>query len=292
MKKCFWAAAAAALLLAATPARAQPAKPEVSNEATAAASAASAAMERAKRQAAGPMRVILEASKSRRKVGDADGTAPASLPATPPAAPSADGGSMRTVSSRSPSPSPPTPVPEPVTRSVSALAPTPVPLPVRVPPVEAATTPAAGAGAAPSGVVTEFTLTSETLQGRTEAARVPGLELSGAGAGSLAPPAAATLATVPKFATAPNTGSLVKVQLVSQVDPALTQRQLEDMGRNALVSVDLTIRANGTVRSVAMVPPTPRGIQRALLEALEQWRFSPLPEERVHRVQLVFNPES
>ena len=294
MWKCFWAAAAA-LLLAAAPARAQTAKPDVASEA---ATAASAAMERAKRQAAGPMRVILEASKSRRKIGDADGTVPVPSTASSPLTLPADSGSVRTVASRSLA----TASPEPVTRSRAVVASAPVPPPVVVPVAAALTAPVsapvtspvtASAVAAPSGVVTQFTLTSEPLQGQSEAARVPGLELSGAVSATPAPPAAATLATVPKMAAAPNTlGSLAKVRLINRVDPALAQRQLDDMGRNALVTVDLTIRADGTVRNIAMVPPTPRGIQRAVLEALEQWRFEPLPEERVHRMQLIFNPES
>ena len=285
MWKCFWAAAAA-LLLAAAPARAQTTKPDVASEAAA---AASAAMERAKRQAAGPMRVILEASKSRRKIGDADGTAPVPSTASSPAALPTDSGSVRTVASRSLA----TGSPEPITRSMAGLASAPVPPPVVLSVAGALTAPVtAPAVAAPSGVVTQLTLTSETLQGKIEAAQVPGLELSGAVSATPAPPAAATLATVPKMAAAPNTlGSLAKVRLINRVDPTLAQRQLDDMGRNALVTVDLTIRADGTVRSVAMVPPTPRGIQRALLEALEQWRFEPLPEERVHRMQLIFNPE-
>jgi hypothetical protein len=34
-----------------------------------------------------------------------------------------------------------------------------------------------------------------------------------------------------------------------------------------------------------------RQLQRALTTAMEQWRFDPLPTQRQHRVELVFNPD-
>ena len=82
-----------------------------------------------------------------------------------------------------------------------------------------------------------------------------------------------------------------KVKLINRVDPELGQRQLDDLGRNAVVTVDLTIRADGSVAAVTMVNLPPRGLQRALVSALEQWRFEPLPSQRVHRVELLFNAE-
>ena len=71
---------AAAWMLVAASALAQTAKPDAAAEA-----AAAAAMERAKRLAAGPMRIILEASKSRRKVAEAE--PPAAAEAVARAAP-------------------------------------------------------------------------------------------------------------------------------------------------------------------------------------------------------------
>lgn len=285
MWNCFWAAAAALLLLlvAAAPARAQTAKPDAATEAAA---AASAAMERAKRQAAGPMRVILEASRPRRKTTDAEASA------TTPAAAQADSGSVRAVANRSPSVA--AAVPEAITRSVAvapAPAPTSAPTPVVPQPVQTAAPPPAVAApvvAEPSGVVTQFTLTSEALQGKAAAARVPGLEVSGATT-TTPVSAVANLASLPAV---PNRSlDPARIKLLSRVDPELPQRQLDDLGRNAVVTVDLTIRADGSVGNVAMVPPTPRGIQRAVVAALEQWRFEPLLSDRVHRVQLIFNSE-
>ena len=123
------------------------------------------------------------------------------------------------------------------------------------------------------------------------AAWAPGLETTGSLIGT-EPPAATALANLPKLPGVPTTAAgPASVKLINRVDPELPQRQLDDMGRNAVVTVDLTIRTDGSVGNVAMVRPTPRGIQRAVLAALEQWRFDPLPSERVHRVQLIFNPE-
>lgn len=112
---------------------------------------------------------------------------------------------------------------------------------------------------------------------------MPSLEATAAAPVGLALPAGAAL---PTLGVGP-----AKVKLKNRVDPELGQRQLDDLGRNAIVTVDLTIRADGSVASVAMVSTPPRGLQRPLLAALQQWRFEPLPSERVHRVELLFNAE-
>ena len=274
-------AAAAMMLLAAELAGAQTAKPE--NAAEAAAAAASAAMERAMRQAAGPMRVILEASKSRRKNAEPD------APVLPPA----DSGSVRAVASRSASPA--VAAPEPVTRALAAAAPTPAPMPAPavaravaplVAPLVAPEPPVATASAAPvsKGAVAQLTLSSEALQGKGDSALVPALEAVGAA------PAAALLPAGAMTQFNPSAGP-AKVKLIIRVDPEVAQRHLDDMRRNTVVTVDLTIRADGSVGAVTVLPPSPRGIQRALVDALEQWRFEPLSSQRMHRVQLIFNPE-
>ena len=114
-------------------------------------------------------------------------------------------------------------------------------------------------------------------------APVPGLEVSAAAPVGLALPTGAVL---PSLDIGP-----ARVKLINRVDPDLGQRQLDDLGRNAVVAVDLTIRADGSVASVAMIGQPARGLQRALSAALEQWRFEPLPSQRVHRVELLFNTQ-
>ena len=79
-------------------------------------------------------------------------------------------------------------------------------------------------------------------------------------------------------------------KLTNMVEPVIPQRVLDGIGRLGEVSVDITIRADGTVAEVAMLPPAPRQIQRYVEAAVEQWRFEPLSAERLHRMQLVFNP--
>ena len=257
-------AAAVSVLLAAASAGAQTAKPETAAEAAAA--AASAAMERAKRQAAGPMRVILEASKSRRKTAEPD---------TPTPQP-AETISVRAVASRTAAPTALPTAPEAVTRSVGAAQPAPAPVTAPVSAVPAVS--------APPGVATQMTLSSAALQGKGVTTPVPGLE-GVSGALAAAPFPSSPLA-LPNLSVGP-----AMVKLMTRVDPQVAQRLLDDMGRNAIVTVDLNIRADGSVSAVTLVPPSPRGIQRAVVAALELWRFEPLPSDRVHRVQLIFNPE-
>ena len=205
---------------------------------TEAAAAAAAAMERAQRQAANPMRFILEAGKAKPKpAGEASAGAATTTAA---AAPRADAGAI-------------TPR--------MATAPEPV-------------APTAG----------QAKLTADSLQRQTVALAVPALEVSGASAPAM--PALAALAVA-----APALATPARPKLVSMVEPVIPPRALDDAGPLGTIMVDLTIRPDGSVAAVAMVAPVPRQIQRYVVQALEQWRFEPLPAERLHRVQLVFNSE-
>ena len=253
---------------------AAPAKPDA--KADPKAEEAAAAMERAKRLAAGPMRVILEASKGKRPPAEA----------APVTAASPEGSSLRTVATRSAAPQditvrsapapPATLVETPAAAPAPAVvAPAPAPAPSPTPtPTPAATT-----------VSTQITLSSETLQSRSVAA-VPGLERATPAAAQAMPAVPAAPAALPKVAD-----TLIKPKLVRRVDPELSQRLLDDMGRNAVVAVDLTIRADGSVGGVNLVTTVPTRVQRVVVGALEQWLFEPLASDRVHRIELVFNGE-
>lgn len=253
-----WALAPLALLLSLglQAQTAAPAKPDPKAE------EAAAAMERAKRLAAGPMRVILEASKGKR------------VPAEAAAAPvTSDAGSVRNVASR------PQPAPETAPRAVPAT---------QAAAIETAPAPAPAVAApapAPSAVTTQITLSSDALQGHSVTA-VPGIERAAPASAASMPNLPAAPTVMPKVADA-----LVKPKLISRVDPELSQRLLDDLGRNAVVSVDLSIRANGTVGGVGFVTNVPPRVQRVVLAALEQWRFEPVASDRVHRIELVFNGE-
>ncbi len=257
------AAVAALAMLAACAAAAQTAKTDAAADA--------AAMERAKRQAAGPMRVILEASKARRKNTEAE-AAPA------PAAANTRGIPQRVAGAAD--------------ASDAAVAASPTP----VAPAAAAPSAVSAAASAPvpspsSGVVTQITLSSAALENRAPVAPVPALESAGAAArvSPLALPAApaAQLPTLTVNAPAAD----VRPRISRMVEPEVPQRVLQDIAVNTAVIVDLSLRADGTVAAVNVVPPVPRQLVRIIAAALEQWRFEPLPAARVHRIELVFNAD-
>lgn len=75
------------------------------------------------------------------------------------------------------------------------------------------------------------------------------------------------------------------------VEPELNPRWLEQLLRPE-VTVQFTIRADGAVEAVQVLPPVPRQMVAPILAAVEQWRFAPVPAPRPYRVQLVFRPGS
>lgn len=258
-----WALAPLALLLT-MGVHAQTAAPAKSDaKADPKAEAAAAAMERAKRMAAGPMRVILEASKGKR------------VPAEAVAAPAADSNSVRTVATRA------AVVPEAAARAAPAAqanAAETVPAP-------AAAAPAPAPAPTANAVSTQITLNSESLQGQS-VANVPSIERAASAGAAVMPNLPTAPMVLPKVADA-----LVKPKLINRVDPELSQRLLDDLGRNAVVSVDLSLRADGSVAGVVFVTSVSTRVQRAVAAALEQWRFEPLASDRVHRVELIFSGE-
>ena len=274
MKKSHWPLAAVALCFAAPLAAQTPAKPDPAVE-------AAAAMERAKRQAAGPMRVILEASKARRKPGE--GESPSAAPAAAAAATSEAGG-LKPVASRTPTPvaaANPSASPSQPAIAPAAVAATSLPPAVAVGAPGSAVTPAAGS----AGVTTQFTLEAGSLGAKPSATAVSGLETSPA-----VGPIVAPLAVAPKIAV-PQMEASDRVRLLSMVEPEVPQRILDEMGRNATVLVDLKLRADGSVASVDLASAAPRGLLRMLTPSLEQWKFAPLTAQRTHRVELLFNVE-
>jgi outer membrane biosynthesis protein TonB len=76
-------------------------------------------------------------------------------------------------------------------------------------------------------------------------------------------------------------------ELLYIVEPDIGPRLLELLSRSEVV-VEFTIRADGSVTGVQVLPPVPRQWVPVVTAAVEQWRFAPLPASRRHRVQLVF----
>lgn len=260
--------ATACLLLLAAPAWAQQSPP-------AADAAASAAMERARRQAAGPMRVILEASKTKRRVQE---------PEAPDTADAPRRGLVRAAAA-APAPADAAVI---VTRALQPVAATALTDPgpavaSKAVSINVGTSAANGPGASSSdanGISTEITLRSDELQRRAANEAAPAMAPAAALAPALASPGG-SIAALPVPVD-------YKPKLLTMVDPVITPTLLDGVRRDTGVTVELTLRPDGSVANVSVLPPASRQLVRAVVTALEQWRFAPLPGERLHRVQLVF----
>lgn len=276
------------LVAAAVPARAQSTRAEPAAPPTL--PTAPADMERAQRAASNPMRIILEAGKIRRRAPDGAASAPpADVPATrrtaarpaPPVAAERSAPAARTRDESPPaarSTGRPDAAPAPAAQTASVAA-TPAVLAA-----SASATPALAAQSADPGPAA--TAVAAPVSESTTGPPV----LAPAASPSAAQPVAAALAQ-PQPAAPPPAAAPLNVQphLVTMVEPEIPSRVLDQIGRLTEVLVELVIRRDGSVASVKLLPPAPRQVQRFVVEALEKWRFEPLPQERVHRVQLVFS---
>ena len=221
-------------------------------------------MERAQRAADSPLRAILQAAKVRRR-------------AEPDAQVDAEGARR-------------------------LLAPRPAPAIVEAPPVDAlprmtaiASSAVAGSGAGlpasqvavrgtepESPVLVLRTLPTEApvvvpLRGALEAASITTQGV---------PEVPAAQVELP-LVQAPPVAVAVLPELLYIVEPDIGPRLLELLTRPE-VAVEFTIRADGSVTGVRVLPPVPRQWVPPVTAAVEQWRFAPLPSQRLHRVQLVF----
>lgn len=218
---------------------------------------AAAAMERAQRLAANPMRVIMQAGKIRRRAVEPD--------VLPDAA---DPGSLRRVAVRSGAEA----APAAAAPAVAAAA-----APVVAPRAQTA----APAAPAAEGITTSLVLQSNPLAAPAQA------ELAPLQSTPMAPVASA----MPKVVVPQALLSALSVQpkLMTMVEPDIPSRVML-MGQPVNeVAAELSLRADGTVAEVTLLPPVPRAWQPYIVEALRQWRYEPLPGARTHRVQLVFN---
>jgi len=129
------------------------------------------------------------------------------------------------------------------------------------------------------GIETRLTLESSALQNRAAVPVTDTLQR----AGTVAPVAV----EAPRVAAPPLAPA--RPRLLNMPEPDLPQRVLDELGRNASVLVDLTIQPDGRVSALAVLPPAPRQMQRLLEASMRDWLFAPLPAERVHRIELVFN---
>jgi hypothetical protein len=81
-------------------------------------------------------------------------------------------------------------------------------------------------------------------------------------------------------------------RLMSMVEPAIPQQLRDRLRNLREVFVDLSLRADGSVAAVVIEPGAPPQLRRYVEPALEQWQYAPIGSERMHRVVLVFNTGS
>ena len=307
MRSALLAVGAAGLLLGAAgaalaqpakpePAKAEPAKaeaskpdankPEATKPESAEAAAAAAAMERAQRMAANPMRVIMQASKIRRRPEteaaaeplrtnlrpvSASVAAPAAIARAAPVQ-AAAGTSAKAASTTTPpaAAASPAAVQTDAARTDAVVEEPPAPVAALAPVVAAAPEPVLEPALQPAAL----TLTQTPLPTRP------------VGALSTAVSDAPAISAVAPAATAAALG--IRPKLMTMIEPEIPPRLLSDSPRAVEIFADLALRPDGTVGSVTLLPGVPRAWQRYVTAALERWRFEPLPAGRVHRVQLIF----
>jgi nucleoid-associated protein YgaU len=209
------------------------------------------------------MRVILEAGKVRRKAG--------AEPETP--AETVDAAATRRVAVRTPAA--PVKASEVAARSVPAAAAVATTTALSAPSDEPAQptekAPATRSlASAPVALVADDSKPLEAPE-RLPASAVPAVPTAGL----------ASALALPEV--------LLRPRLVEMVEPVVPQRVLDEIGKAVEVTADVTIRSDGSVAGVVVLQPAPRTLIRYVVAAIERWRFEPLPGERVHRVQLVFN---
>lgn len=258
------------------------------------------AMERARRQAQGPLLRIKRASQLDRRSGPAIATEP-----PPPPPPGADTAlSAEPVTRRSITPDDPAdsgiretverlPA-EPASRQEtegSAPSATAQP-PVAEPPPEPSAAPAAAAPtlvAEPPSPAAPTSLPAAEAQGGP----LPRDGASGASAASLPLPPGLPLMSPPGLQPPVAEPAQVVAEpvprLVNLEQPAMPTPLLAQLARLPGLTVELRLNRDGSVADVQFLETVPRAAERALRTALTRWRFEPLPRDVMHRVELVFD---
>jgi TonB family protein len=242
-------------------------------------------MERAKRDASNPLRIIIEASQVKRTRAGGDTPAPAAAPAPvatkaapEPRAPA----ERRPARIAEPTPAPPSPI-----RTLAAPSPA-----AGDPPPTAATS-------APPTASIETSATS-AAPASLSAPAAPAAPDAAAPADVQAPaatgPAAAGIAAAAAAApSAPNAAQpaaaevLAPLKLVRYIEPEIPARIRSRLRPSSEVTVAFKVQPDGSVSQAAIRATNARALDPVVLEAVRQWRYEPVPEEREHVVQLVFN---
>lgn len=81
-------------------------------------------------------------------------------------------------------------------------------------------------------------------------------------------------------------------RLLNMVEPDIPARLIARITRLATFQVGFTINADGTVSAVGVRGGDQlRAMDSAVLSAVQQWRYAPLPQAMPHQVELLYRPE-
>lgn len=252
-------------------------------------------MDRAKRDASNPLRMIIQASQVKTRPRTADLPDPASTTTVVPVAAQATSARPAAAAARPATAAAPQPAPAVTAEATRSL-------------VGAANRPArtaASNGVAErvepqSAPVPEPAVTTAATPPAAEATSAPSaappapsaaLALSSPAAVTAASPAGAASPVQPAKAAepAPVTAIEVPLKLVQYIEPEIPQRLRARLRNNNEVTVAFTVNRDGSLSDVGIRASTNRALDQAVLDAVRQWRYGPLPEPREGTVQLVFN---
>lgn len=79
--------------------------------------------------------------------------------------------------------------------------------------------------------------------------------------------------------------------LLRRVEPVLSPDLLDSRLNSARVVVAFTVTAGGEVSNLSIASTTDSRLNRAVLRALQAWRYAPIPETREHMVSFAFATE-
>ncbi len=83
----------------------------------------------------------------------------------------------------------------------------------------------------------------------------------------------------------------VALELLNSVQPELPERLLRRMRRDAEVLLVFKVNTDGTVAGLSVQSSSDSALEPVALDAVRQWRYKPIPEARTHKVQFVFKRE-
>ena len=103
---------------------------------------------------------------------------------------------------------------------------------------------------------------------------------------AVAPVAAAAPLSAPVAAAEPPPLTLLK-----RIEPVLSPDLLDSRLNTAKVVAAFTVTASGEVSNLSIASTTDPRLNRAILRALQAWRYAPIPEPREHMVSFAFATE-